>query len=42
MKGLLNAVNYMHDQHVIHRDIKPGRKINIKINKKNNKLLIIK
>jgi len=27
MRGILNAVCYMHDQNIVHRDLKPGNKL---------------
>jgi serine/threonine protein kinase len=29
MRGILNAVQYMHEKNIVHRDLKPG-KISIK------------
>ncbi len=25
MRGIMNAVSYMHDKNIVHRDLKPGK-----------------
>lgn len=29
MRGILQAVSYMHDKNIVHRDLKPGKFISL-------------